>query len=335
MNEFAWPIIWIAPENKIYFIFFIGALVLLAYRWWRSYHLIVLLGKTVQGKTFLQNTSIARITLKSVLWAIGLFFIFLTLLKPSWHKKEETITQEGRDIFVALDISRSMLAQDVLPNRLSHAKKMIHALVDALPSDRVGLILFSGSSFVQCPLTKDRSAFFMYLDQIDSDTIASGTTALDKAIEQALIAFKESGTQKSKLLLLFTDGEDFSSNLAGLKQEAQSQGATIFTIGIGTPQGAPIPLYDIRGTPAGHLKDAKGNVVITALNEGILQTLAHDVGGIYVHAQKGQDHLKQLIALIEKREKEKIEDKKFSHYEQNYPAFLAISFALLIIEWLL
>lgn len=328
-------IIWTAPENKIYFLLFAAAFLLVLYRWWRSCHLIKLLGKSVNGQTFLKNTSITKITIKSILWTTALFIIFLGLLKPSWNKKEESVIQEGRDIFVALDISRSMLAQDVLPNRLTHAKKMIHTLVDALPSDRVGLILFSGSSFVQCPLTRDRSAFYLYLDQIDTDTIASGTTALDKAIEQALIAFKESGTQKNKLLLLFTDGEDFSSNLTQLQQEAQSQGATIFTIGVGTAQGAPIPVFDIRGNQAGHLKDNKGTVVITALNEGILKNLAHEVGGIYVHAQKGEQNIEQLIRLIEAREKEKQEEKKFAQYEQQYPFFLAISFILLIIEWLL
>lgn len=326
---------WTAPENSRYFIFFGAASCVVAYRLWRKYHLVSYLGKTVQGKRFLHNTSITRITLKALLWTSALFFIFLTLLKPSWHKKEHTIAQEGRDLFVALDISRSMLAQDVLPSRLAHAKNMIRELVQALPSDRIGLILFSGSSFVQCPLTKDRGAFYMYLDQIDSDTIASGTTALDTAIEQALRAFAQSGTQKNKLILLFTDGEDFSSNLAHLKQEAQSQGATIFTIGVGTPQGAPIPVYDIRGAKAGHLKDSKGTVVISALNEGILQTLAHDVGGVYVHGTKEQNNVKQLIALIESREKEKIEERKFLEYEQNYPFFLAVSFILLIIEWLI
>lgn len=334
MNESLFGIIWTAPEHKIYFLLFAIAIIFLAYRLMRSYQLIRLLGKRVEGQTFLQNTSITRITLKAILWSLALFVIFLTLLKPSWNKKEEQVIQEGRDIFVALDISRSMLAQDILPYRLAHAKKMIHQLVDALPSDRVGLILFSGSSFVQCPLTRDRSAFYMYLDQIDSDTIASGTTALDKAIEQALIAFKESGTNKNKLLLLFTDGEDFSSNLAELKHEAQSQGATIFTIGVGTPQGAPIPTFDIRGNQTGHLKDKKGDVVITALNEGILQNLAHDVGGIYVHAQKGEHNLEGLIRLIEAREKEKQEERKFAQYEQQYPFFLTIGFILLIIEWL-
>lgn len=328
-------IFWTAPENKNYLFIFAIALLVIWYRWWRSYHLIKLLGKSIDGHTFLKNTSIIKITIKSILWSCAFLCMFLSLLKPSWNKKEENVIQEGRDLFVALDISRSMLAQDVLPNRLAHAKKMIHLLVDALPSDRVGLILFSGSSFVQCPLTRDRNAFYMYLDQIDSDTISSGSTALDKAIEQALIAFKESGTQKNKLLLLFTDGEDFSSNLAALKQEAQSQGATIFTIGVGTAQGAPIPIYDIRGTQIGHLKDNKGTVIITALNEGILKTLAQDVGGIYVHAQKEQKNIEQLIRLIEAREKEKLEEKKFTQYEQQYPIFLAISFILLIIEWLL
>lgn len=335
MNETLWNITWTAPENKIYLFLFAAALLVVVYRWWRSYHLIRLLGKHVDGHRFLKNTSMTKITVKSILWSLALFFIFLSLLKPSWDKKEEKVIQEGRDIFVALDISRSMLAQDVLPNRLAHAKKMIHQLVDALPSDRVGLILFSGSSFVQCPLTRDRNAFYMYLDQIDSDTIASGTTALDKAIEQALSAFKESGTQKNKLLLIFTDGEDFSSNLDALKQEAHTQGATIFTIGVGTPQGAPIPLLDMRGNQIGHLKDSKGNVVITALNEGILQNLAHDVGGIYVRAQKNEKNLEQLIHLIESREKEKTEEKKLIHYEQQYPFFLSISFILLILEWLL
>lgn len=314
-------ITWAAPENSSYFILYALALVFLAYRWLRSYRVMKVLGKTIEGKTFLRNTSLLRITLKSILWALALFFIFLALLHPSWNKKEETVIQEGRDLFVALDISRSMLAQDILPNRLSFAKTKIRSFVNALESERIGLILFSGSSFVQCPLTRDNSAFFMYLDQIDVDTIASGTTALDKAIAQALQAFKESGTQKNKLLVIFTDGEDFSSNLAQLKQEAQTQGLTIFTIGIGTSEGAPIPLYDLRGNQSGHLKDKKGSVVISALNEGILQTLAHDVGGIYIHATKDSNDLATVITLVRQKEKEKIEEKKLAYYEEQYPLF--------------
>lgn len=328
-------IIWAAPENKIYFLLFIGALFLLAFRWWRSYHLIQLLGKTIHGHRFLKNTSMTRITIKSIICALGLFFIFLVLLHPSWNKKEETVIQEGRDLFIALDISRSMLAQDINPNRLTFAKAKIRSLVNSLPSERIGLILFSGSSFIQCPLTRDHSAFFMFLDQIDVDTVASGATALDKAIRQALDAFTQGGTLKNKLLVIFTDGEDFSHNLDALKKEAQANRLTIFTIGIGTAQGAPIPNFDQNGKQSGHLKDNKGAIVISRLNDETLQNLAADLGGGYIHASdEGNSDLKTLINWVEKSEKEKTEERKYMQLEEQYPLFLIVSFILLAIEWL-
>jgi Ca-activated chloride channel family protein len=325
---------WAQPANGIYFLLFIVAAALVIYRCMRSAKLISILGKTVHGLRFLHHTSYTRITIKSILWLSALFFIFLTLLHPCWNTKDEKVIQEGRDLFIALDISRSMLAQDISPSRLEFAKQKIAALVNALPSERIGLILFSGSSFVQCPLTRDRSAFFMYLNQIDVDTIASGTTALDQALGQALTAFKQSGSQKNKLLVIFTDGEDFSSNLASYKQEAQQQGLTIFTIGIGTEQGAPIPLFDQFGKQSGHLKDRNGSVVISKLNEGILQALAHDLGGIYLHPTNDNHDLKQLVQLVQKHEKEMIEERTMAQREEQYPWFLLISFILLAVEWL-
>lgn len=336
MNIAIWPtIIWAAPQNSIYFILFAAILVLLAYRWWRMCTLIMILGKRVDGQRFLQNLSFTRVALKNICWALALFFLFLTLLHPCWNKKEETVIQEGRDLFIALDISASMLAQDVAPNRLLFAKEKIRALVNALASERIGLILFSGSSLIQCPLTRDHDAFFMYLDQIDVDTISSGTTALDGALCQALTAFEHRGTQKNKLLVIFTDGEDFSSNLAASKKSAQEQGVTIFTIGVGTSQGAPIPLFDARGKSLGHIKDKKGTVVISRLNEGILHTLAGDVGGIYIHASPNSGDLDTLISLVQKKEKEKIEERKLEHHQEQYPWFLLVSFILLVCEWLL
>ncbi len=308
---------------------------MLAYRLLRSHHIIRLLGKSVQGKTFLKHISFARLITKSIVWATALFFIIATLLRPSWNKQEETVVQEGRDLFIAFDISASMLATDLSPNRLEFAKEKIRSLVNALPSERIGLILFSGSSFIQCPLTRDRNAFFMYLNQIDTSTIASGSTAIDTAIEQAINAFNQIGSQKNKLLVIFTDGEDFSTNLSGLRHKASQEGLTIFTIGIGTAIGSPIPLIDQSGKQAGHLKDKQGNIIITHLNDELLQNLATDLGGIYLHASQDQSDVHKLVALVMQREKEKREEKSYGQLQEQYPYFLLISFILLVIECLL
>lgn len=326
---------WAAPQRISYFFFLIPALLLLVYKWRRSQLVIRLLSKSPQSMKLLQKASLWRLTLRMILWFVALVFLFLVLLRPQWHKKEKIVSQEGRDLFIALDISRSMLAQDMKPNRLEFAKNKIKSLVHELSSERIGLILFSGSTFIQCPLTTDYGAFFMYLDQIDVETISSGTTAIDQAIAQALKAFKATPLKKNKILILVTDGEDFSSNLSEIKKEAQQEGLIIFTLGVGTVQGAPIPLYDHSGKQNGHQKDKKGAVVITQLNEGILKTLADDVGGIYIHAMSDDSDINMLIKRLEKIEKEKREDKKISAFEDQYPVFLLVSFFALLLEWIL
>ncbi len=232
---------------------------------------------------------------KAVCGMCGLAFLWLALARPAIQEQTNTVAQEGRDLFIAIDISRSMLAQDCAPSRLSFAKYKIEQLIQQLRAERIGLIVFSGSTFVQCPLTHDYGAFSMYLDQLDVETISSGTTALDQAITCALDAFKAVGERKNKLLVLFTDGEDFSSNLSSVKQRAQEQNMHIFTVGVGTAQGAPIPLYDVRGNQVGHQKDARGSVVISRLNEGILRNLAHDSGGQYVFAIENTADIEHIV----------------------------------------
>ena len=263
-----------------------------------------------------------------------IFFLFITLLHPCWNKKEEKAVQEGRDLFIALDISRSMLAQDVTPNRLAFAKEKIRSIAQALHSERLGLILFSGSSFIQCPLTKDTSAFLLYLDQIDSDTIGSGKTSIAQAVTCAMRAFQESGTKKSKLLIILTDGEDFSSDLSALKAEAHKEGLTIFTIGVGTSEGAPIALFDTQGKVTGHLRDKNGTVIISSLNQEVLQNLAHELGGIYLHATPNVDDLSSLIKIVEQKEKERLAEQAIAQLEEQYPYFLFISFIFLLLSGL-
>jgi len=328
-------ITFLAAKNLLYIpLLFIG-IVLLVLRFYKTRRAANKLACPSRISILFKNFSFARQVLKIVLMSIGIASLFLSLLRPAWSKKEEIVEQEGRDLFVAIDISRSMLAQDYKPNRLEFAKQKIKNLVNQLQSERVGLIVFSGATSVQCPLTADYGAFFMFLDQLDVETISSGTTALDQPIKKALEMFKGMKSKKNKLLVIFTDGEDFSSNLAGVRQEAAKEGLTIFTMGVGTEEGVPIPLFDEKGNQIGHIKDKKGNVVISRLNEGILRSLAQETGGIYIKLTNDDKDVSKLVAMVEKFEKEKFEDKKLPTLDEKYNYFLLVSFVCFVLEWLL
>ena len=328
-------ITWGATENLIVAPILILAIFFLFYRFRRSKRAAKLLAASSLAAKMLRNFSSAKLLSKMVLMTLGMLFLFLALLRPQWNRREETVMQEGRDLFIALDVSRSMLARDYEPDRLNFAKKKIKRLLHTLDCERVGLLLFSGTAFVQCPLTSDHAAFTMFLDSVDVETISSGTTALDLAIKKVLEAFGQNPDRKNKLLVLYTDGEDFSSNLAGVKRQAHQEGLHIFTMGVGTPEGAPIPLLDEKGKPKGHQLDQKGAVVISRLNEGILHTLAADSGGAYIRLTQDDTDIKALMRQVQQFEKEQLEDKKFATLEEQYPYFVAISFLCFALEWIL
>lgn len=309
------------------------AVSLIIYRLRRVRYVASLLASSQHSHFLLPGFSYRKHLIKGSLLFISVIFLLLALLRPQWNEKEHTVHQEGRDLFIALDISRSMLAQDYKPHRLQCAKDKIRLLLTLLGCERVGLILFSGSSFVQCPLTTDYSAFYMYLDQIDAETISSGTTALDQVIRKSLAVFKENPHRKNKLLVIFTDGEDFSNNLTGVKQEVVQAGMTIFTVGVGTPQGAPIPLFDPQGKAVGHQLDAQGNVVISHLNETILRALAQDCGGMYTAMTSDETDMQHLVKRVQKFEKEALEEQKVSLLEEHYPYCVVVSFICLLLEW--
>jgi len=279
--------------------------------------------------------SSVRMALKAGLMSVGLLGLLLSLLHPQWGKVEEAVKQEGRDLFIALDISRSMLATDIKPNRLQQAKVKIKRLVRMLQSERVGLLLFSGSAVLQCPLTADMSAFDLFLDAVDAQTISSGSTAIDQVIEKTIEQFQRMPSKKNKLLVIFTDGEDFSSHLAELKKKAQAIGLKIFTIGIGTPQGAPVPKFDELGNQQGYEQDEKGAVVISRLNEGILSALARDTGGTYLTAQPNDQELRHLVDRVAAHEKEQWNERKINNYIERYPYALTASLICLVLEWFL
>ena len=324
---------WGSPEN-ISSLVFLGLVVLLLILRYRK-QLQAQMSLVGIHRDFLRNVSLSKQLLKSVLIAIGFLFLCLALLRPQWNKSEETIMQEGRDLYIALDISRSMLATDCEPNRLIFAKEKIKRLVKQLSCERVGLILFSGSAFVQCPLTSDYSAFFLYLDAVDAELISSGTTALDQAIQQALNSFAATPDRKSKLLVLFTDGEDFSNNLHDMKKAATEAQLSIFTIGVGTPEGAPVPIFDPYGKLVGHQKDRQGGVVISRLNEEVLRELSQGAGGSYTRATNNDEDIAVFVKTVHAFDKEQLAERKHSRYEDQYHYFLFVSFICFVLEWLL
>ncbi len=286
-------------------------------------------------KAIFKHFSLTREFFKAFLLCGVLMAIFLAFLQPQWGKRDEQVIQEGRDLLILLDVSRSMLAQDFKPNRLDFAKLKVRTLLSKLTFERVGLIAFSGSAFVQCPLTVDHPTFLMFLDHLDAETISSGTTAIDNALTKAMQVFANAQGRKNKNIILLTDGEDFSLNLEGVQQQAAEQNIKLFALGIGSPQGAPIPIIDVQGNQAGHIKDAQGSTVLSILNEKLLREICTTLNGSYFAAGYEDSDLDNLAAIIKKMEKEKISEKKLSFFEDHYPWFLGIAWALLTIEWLL
>jgi len=335
MKKTVLGITWAAAQNFWWLPLFCLVIVFIIYRLRKYKSIVRMLVASRWTSVLLKNYSEQRLILKSCLAVFAFVFIFCALLQPQWGKKEQMVKQEGRELFVALDISRSMLASDVKPNRLAFAKSKIKQLLKLLPSERVGLLVFSGAAVVQCPLTRDTGLFTMFLSQLDAESISSGTTALDQAINKVIALFQKLPSRNNKILVIFTDGEDFSRDLTAVREQANTLGLHIFTYGVGTEQGAPVPIVDEQGVPVGYEKNEQGNVVLSRLNPGILQALSRETGGRFISPTQSNDDLKSLVTEVEKYEKEKFEDKELATQEERYPYFLVGTFVCMVLEWLL
>jgi Ca-activated chloride channel family protein len=325
---------WAGFDRIIFLPIFLVLIFFIIRNYRRITHAATLLVHTTHRVTIFPHFSPRRQWLKAFLLSSGIMFIFLALLQPQWGKKEHTIAQEGRDVLILLDISRSMKAADIKPNRLDFAKLKIKALLDKIVCDRVGLIVFSGSAFVQCPLTADHAAFSMFLDHVDTEIVSSGTTALDTALLKALEVFSSSQGRKNKLAVLLTDGEDFSCNINAATNQALQENLHVFAIGIGTTDGAPIPVFNEEGIQTGHQTNEKGEIVLSCLGEQTLSTLCSHVHGIYVPMTYNDNDIDTIASRVAQYEKEKFEDKKISMFEDQYPWLLGIAWICLLLEWI-
>lgn len=314
---------------------FVVVVACLLWHYYRIKQAVKLLAHPQHFTNLFRHFSLRRHAVKLMLLLGALTCIVIAMLQPQWGKKEELIAQEGRDLLIVLDVSRSMRAQDMKPSRLAFAKLKIERLLTKLTFERVGLLLFSGSSFVACPLTTDYNAFLLFLRNVDTETISSGTTAIDAALNKAIALFSRARERKNKLVLLLADGEDFSLNLSQAQQEVASQGVTICALGIGSPEGAPVPIVDRAGNQQGHEVDEQGRPVLTKLNEELLQKISQKLGGMYLRATYDESDIDHVVSFINRFEKERFEDKKMTKYEERYPWFFTVALFLLTLEWIL
>jgi Ca-activated chloride channel family protein len=257
------------------------------------------------------------------------FFLFgiLAAARPQWGTRLQTVRRHGVDIVAALDTSYSMNAEDIAPNRLEKAKGEIRRLLEKSEDDRIGLVSFAGNALIQCPLTLDHGAVSLFLDAAAAGMIPEPGTSLASAIETATSAFiaKE---RKYKVLILFTDGEDLSGQVDGAIEKAKEAGVIIYAIGIGTPQGMPIPIRNSKGDILEYRKDPDGKVVISSLDERSLAEVATRTGGRYFRASASGSEIDTLYEDVSELEKKELESKLLQNFEDRfqYPLALAILF---------
>ncbi len=314
-------------------IFLVALAWFLVWAWRRKQQLI---------RQFVQSRLLANLTvgvsqtrqkLRLMLLFAAVAFLLLGLARPQWGFDWEEARQQGLDILIAIDTSKSMLAEDIPPNRLARARLAAFDLMKLAQSDRLGLIAFAGSSFLQCPLTIDEEAFRQSVNALDTEIIPQGGSSLAEPIQTAIQAFDKSG-DNHKVLVLFTDGEDHDSGAVAAAEKAADAGMRIFTIGVGTREGELLRIRDEQGN-AGFIKDDQGNVVKSRLNETLLQEVATKANGFYlplVGANPMESLYQKGLAPLPKTESA---TKLVKNYREQYKWPLGLAMLLLIVEMFL
>ncbi|MAQ76486.1 MAG: BatB protein [Aquimarina sp.] len=320
-------------EEKIYFwlllsiplllVLFIGLLI------WK---------KTVQNKfadkELLKKLSPNRSTFKSVLKivvvSLALACLVVALVNPKIGTKLETVKREGVDVVFAIDVSKSMLAEDIAPNRLDKAKQLVTQIINNLASDRIGIIGYAGSAFPQLPITTDYGSGKMFLQAMNTDMTSSQGTAINEAIELAK-KYYDDEEQTNRVLFIISDGEDHEGNVASIAEEAANEGIKIFTIGVGTEKGGPIPLKQ-NGIVQRYKKDSQGETVITKLNPTILQEIAEEANGTYIDGTNTKSVVDQVTEILQNMDKTEFEAKQFADFKDQFQWFLGAGLLLLFLD---
>lgn len=262
----------------------------------------------------------------TLIWSL----LILGISNPQIGSKLYESKREGIDLILAVDVSNSMLAEDIRPNRLERTRMGVEKLIDNLQGDRLGIVIFAGRAYVQLPLTTDYAAAKLFTNSLSTNSVNNQGTSIGAALEMSLQSFDFS-TKTSKAIIVVTDGEDHEEDAIKLAKEAKEKGVTIYTIGMGSIQGAPIPVYR-NGVQLGYKKDKDGNTIVTKLNEAMLMDIADIGGGKFFRANNGNIGLRTILDEINKLETTEMESKIFSDYEDRFQYFLLAALLLLIIE---
>ncbi|RKN83014.1 vWA domain-containing protein [Ulvibacterium marinum] len=269
--------------------------------------------------------------LKLLLFTFGISFLALGLVNPKVGSKLETVKREGVDIVFAVDVSKSMLAEDIAPNRLEKSKRLVSEIINQLASDRIGIIAYAGQAFPQLPITTDYGAAKMFLQNMNTDMLTSQGTAINEAIELAT-TYYDDDEQTNRVLFIISDGEDHSENSTlEAVEEAVEEGIRIFTIGVGKDKGAPIPLKR-KGVVESLKKDAQGEVVITKLNEEILEEIADEGDGEYINGSNTEEAVEFIREQLNQMDKTEFEAKQFAEFKDQFQWFLGAGLLFLFLD---
>ena len=319
-------------EEPIYFYYLaiipvIVVLFLLAF-WWKKRTQKKFTDNALLEK-LAPNKSTFKAVLKLVFLVIGIIFLVISLVNPKMGTKLKTVKREGVDVVFALDVSKSMLAEDIAPNRLEKAKQIISKIIDKLGSDRVGIIIYAGNSYPLLPITTDHAAAKMFLQNASPDMVSSQGTAINEALNLAK-TYYNNDEQTNRFLIIISDGEDHQEETKQVAQNMSEEGVKVYTIGVGTEKGGPIPIK-VSGSLVGYKKH-KGETVVTRRKTEVLEDIANAAGGRYIDGNKTEKPVDFIENLIANAQKNEFETKQFSDYKDQFQWFIGIGIFFLLID---
>ena len=266
---------------------------------------------------------------KFCLLIVALILLIVAAARPQYGQKEKTIKRHGIEVMVALDISNSMLAEDVVPNRLDRAKQMLSKMIDNMVDDKVGLVVFAGEAFTQLPITCDYVSAKMFLNTITPSMIQTQGTAIGAALQTAITSFGTQDSEAGRAIILITDGENHEDDAIAAAKQAHELGIQVFVIGIGKPEGSPIPKLGTND----YFKDRSRQVVVSRLNEEMCQQIAQAGSGIYVRCDNTNTAMRAMQQELDRIATSELETTVYADYNEQYQSFVLIALMLLVIEF--